>query len=86
MSLKFEDEYAYTLDNLALALKRSYEQIKQTSTFSSEFDYSQAIAKRLRAFYCKMQFKVGWKLLVNGKNFTESKFSNFGLVVASGNQ
>ncbi|QHG16095.1 MULTISPECIES: hypothetical protein [unclassified Nostoc] len=52
MSLKFEDEYAYTLDNLASALKRSYEQIKQISTFSSEFDYSQAIAKRLRAFYC----------------------------------
>jgi hypothetical protein len=25
MSLKFEDEYAYTLDNLASALKRSYE-------------------------------------------------------------
>ncbi|MHC5824682.1 MAG: hypothetical protein ACYT04_54780, partial [Nostoc sp.] len=51
MSLKFEDEYAHALDNLASALKRSYKQIKQTSTFSSEFDYSQAIANRLRAFY-----------------------------------
>ncbi|MHC5734692.1 hypothetical protein [Nostoc sp.] len=51
MSLKFEDEYANALDNLASALKRSYEQIKQTSTFSNEFDYSQAIANRLRAFY-----------------------------------
>ena len=52
MPLKFEDEYAHTLNNLALALQRSYEQIKQTSTFSSEFDYSQAITTRLRAFYC----------------------------------
>jgi hypothetical protein len=52
MPLKFEDEYAHTLDNLASALQRSYEQIKQTSTFSNEFDYSQAIANRLRAFYC----------------------------------
>ncbi|MEH1945545.1 MAG: hypothetical protein V7K77_00880 [Nostoc sp.] len=52
MPLKFEDEYAHALDNLASALKGSYEQIKQTSTFSSEFDYSQAIANRLRAFYC----------------------------------
>ncbi|AFY41019.1 hypothetical protein [Nostoc sp. PCC 7107] len=51
MSLKFEDEYAHTLDNLALALQHSYEQIKKVNTFSSEFDYSQAIANRLRAFY-----------------------------------
>lgn len=51
MSLKFEDEYAQTLDNLALALERSYDQIKQTSKFSGNFDYSEAVATRLRAFY-----------------------------------
>lgn len=57
MSVKFEDEYVQTLDNLASALQRSYEQIKYNNTLSSEFDYSQAIANRLRAFY-RSQFEV----------------------------
>jgi hypothetical protein len=51
MSFEVQDEYADALDNLVPALKNSYEILKQQYSSNSEFDYSLAIANRLRAFY-----------------------------------
>jgi len=51
MSLKIQDEYALALDSLIPALKSSYEQMKILCSSNANFDYSQAITNRLRAFY-----------------------------------
>ncbi len=51
MSFDFQDEYADALDNLVPALQKSYEKMKQQCSSDREFDYSQAVANRLRAFY-----------------------------------
>ncbi len=51
MSVEPQDEYAQALDNLALALRSSYDQMKTMCAAEADFSYSQAIANRLRAFY-----------------------------------
>jgi hypothetical protein len=51
MSIEIQDEYAVALDSLMPALKSSYEQMKLLCSSNGNFDYSQAITNRLRAFY-----------------------------------
>jgi hypothetical protein len=51
MSIEIHDEYAQALDNLALALQSSYDQMKSSCATQADFSYSQAIAHRLRTFY-----------------------------------
>ncbi|WP_121971578.1 hypothetical protein [Leptolyngbya sp. BC1307] len=51
MSSEIQDEYALVLDSLMPSLRNSYEQMKILCSSDSNFDYSQAIANRLRAFY-----------------------------------
>jgi hypothetical protein len=51
MPIEIQDEYTQALDNLALALKSSYTQMKLMCTTESDFSYSQVMANRLRTFY-----------------------------------
>jgi hypothetical protein len=51
MSFEFQDEYAQTLNNLVPNLKRSYEEMTTLCRSDLKFDYSQAVANRLRSFY-----------------------------------
>jgi hypothetical protein len=51
MFIEVQDEYAYALDSLMPALKSSYEKMKLLRLSNGNFDYSQAITNRLRAFY-----------------------------------
>ncbi|WP_295616716.1 DUF2059 domain-containing protein [Chamaesiphon sp. GL140_3_metabinner_50] len=64
MSVEFQDEYADALDNLVPALQDSYERMKQQYSPGYKFDYSQAVANRLRAFYAT---QLGIKKILDKK-------------------
>lgn len=49
--MTIQDEYVQTLNNLVLTLQSSYEQMKSLGDANIDFNYSQAIASRIRAFY-----------------------------------
>ncbi|MTJ12462.1 hypothetical protein FJR11_07610 [Anabaena sp. UHCC 0187] len=68
----FEDEYAQSLDNLAISLQHSYEHIKEIDKLTGKFDYSSTIANRLRAFYCyqlKLKEFLGKQVAQAGSDF-----------------
>jgi hypothetical protein len=71
-SVDFEDEYAQSLDNLAISLQHSYEHIKEIGKLTGQFDYSNTIANRLRAFYCyqeKLKMFLGKQVAQAGSDF-----------------
>jgi hypothetical protein len=51
MSFEFQDEYAHTLDNLVPNLEKSYKRMRQLCSSNLKFDYTLAVANRLRSFY-----------------------------------
>jgi hypothetical protein len=72
MPTEFQDEYAQALDNLAIALQDSYEQMRLLCTADTDFAYTYAIANRLRAFYAmqsKMKYFLGKKVAQAGSDF-----------------
>ncbi len=72
MPTEFQDEYAQALDNLAIALQDSYEQMKLLCTADTDFAYTHAIANRLLAFYTmqsKMKYFLGKKVAQAGSDF-----------------
>jgi hypothetical protein len=72
MPTEFQDEYAQALDNLAVALQDSYEQMRLLCTADTDFAYTHAIANRLRAFYTmqsKMKYFLGKKVAQAGSDF-----------------
>jgi len=72
MSVEFQDEYAQALDNLAIALQNSYEQMRSLCATDTDFAYTQAIANRLRAFYImqsKTKYFLNKKVAQAGSDF-----------------
>lgn len=55
MSKALTDDYADTLDSLALALKSSYVEMKNLSLSREKHEYSGVLINRLRAFYCAQE-------------------------------